>query len=131
MLLTTDWASEFGLPQDLIKSGLCGSGIFDLKSMRLSARSSYVHLADESEQALSAQRHIARFNAPLIVAYGTLETPEIQRQSCGFALAVADAGKPVQLLVAEGLNHLKIIKALAHTESLLGRGTLAQMGLIA
>ncbi len=131
MLLTTDWASEFGLPQDLIKSGLCCSGIFDLKPVRLSARSSYVHLTDESEQALSAQRHIARFNAPLIVAYGTLETPEFQRQSRGFAAAVADAGQPVQLLVAEGLNHFEIIETLAQADSLLGRAALAQMELIA
>ncbi|MDO9280174.1 MAG: alpha/beta hydrolase [Polaromonas sp.] len=131
VLLTTDWANEFGLPQDLIKSGLCCSGIFDLKPVRLSARSSYVHLTDESEQALSAQRHIARLNAPLIVAYGTLETPEFQRQSRDFAAAVADAGKPVQLLVAEGLNHFEIIETLAQADSLLGRAALAQIGLIA
>jgi arylformamidase len=129
VVLTTDWASQFGLPQDLVKSGLCCSGIFDLKPVRLSARSSYVHLTDESEQALSAQRHIGWLSAPLIVAYGTLETPEFQRQSRDFAAAVAGAGKPVQLLVAEGLNHFEIIETLAHSDSLLGRTALAQMGL--
>jgi arylformamidase len=129
VVLTTDWASECGLPQDLVKSGLCCSGIFDLKPVRLSARSSYVNLTDESEQALSAQRHIAWLNAPLIVAYGTFETPEFQRQSRDFAAAVADAGKPVQLLVADGLNHFEIIETLAHADSLLGRAALVQMGL--
>jgi arylformamidase len=129
VMLTTDWAGRFGLPPDLLKSGLCCSGIFDLKPVRLSARSSYVKLNDESEQALSAQRHIVRLNAPLIVAYGTLETPEFQRQSRDFAAAVAGAGKPVQLLVAEGLNHFEIIETLAQADSLLGRAALAQMGL--
>lgn len=131
LVLTTDWASQFGLPQDLVKSGLCCSGIFDLKPVRLSARSSYVHLTDESEQAMSAQRHIGWLNAPLIVAYGTLETPEFQRQSRDFAVAVAGAGKPVQLLVAENLNHFEIIETLAQADSLLGRAALVQMGLLA
>ncbi|MEO5661414.1 MAG: alpha/beta hydrolase, partial [Polaromonas sp.] len=97
VLLTTDWARDFGLPPGLIKTGLCCSGIFDLKPPRLSARSSYVRFTDEIEQSLSPQRHIAQLNAPLIVAYGTQETPEFQRQSRDFATAVVAAGKPVQL----------------------------------
>ena len=56
------------------------SGLFDLKAVRLSARSAYVKFTDEIEQALSSQRHLNNLNAPVIVAYGTLETPEFQRQ---------------------------------------------------
>ena len=39
-VLTTDWQKDFGLPPDLIKGGVCCSGMFDLKPARLSARSS-------------------------------------------------------------------------------------------
>ncbi|MCZ8254744.1 MAG: alpha/beta hydrolase [Polaromonas sp.] len=129
VVLTTDWAGRFGLPADIIKGGLCCSGIFDLKPPRLSARSSYVRFTDAIEEALSPQRHLAQLKAPLIVAYGTLETPEFQRQSRDFAAAVAAAGKPVQLLVAHGRNHFEIIESLAHAEGLLGAAVLAQMGL--
>jgi arylformamidase len=129
VMLTTDWAGRHGLPADLIKGGLCCSGIFDLKPPRLSARSSYVRFTDEIEEALSPQRHLALLNAPLVVAYGTLETPEFQRQSRDFAAAVAAAGKPVQLLVAEGLNHFEMVESLGRSDGLLGAAVLAQMGL--
>jgi arylformamidase len=129
VVLTTDWAHDFGLPADLVKGGLCCSGIFDLKPPRLSARSSYVRFTDEIEEALSPQRHLAQLNAPLIAAYGTLETPEFQRQSRDFAAAVAGDGKPVQLLVADGRNHFEIIESLAQADGLLGAAVLAQMGL--
>ena len=127
--LVTDWRKDFDLPADTIKGGLCCSAMFDLKPVRLSARSSYVKFSDEVEQTLSSQRHLDRLNAPVIVAYGTLETPEFQRQSRDFAAAMKAAGKPVQLLVAEGYNHLEILETLANPYGVLGRAVLAQMNL--
>jgi arylformamidase len=129
VVLVTDWRKEFNLPPDTVKGGLCCSGMFDLKPVRLSARGSYVKFTDEMEHALSSQRHLDKLNAPVIVAYGTLETPEFQRQSRDFAAAVKAAGKPVQLLVAEGYNHFEIPETLANPYGLLGRAVLAQMGL--
>jgi len=129
VILTTDWPKDFNLPPDIVKGGLCCGGLFDLKPVRLSARSRYVKFTDEMEQALSPQRHLDKLNAPVIVAYGTLETPEFQRQSRDFAAAVKAAGKPVQLLVAEGYNHFEIIETLANPHGLLGRAVLEQMSL--
>jgi arylformamidase len=129
ILLVTDWRRDFSLPVDTVKGGLCCSGLFDLKAVRLSARSSYVKFTDEMEQALSSQRHLDKLNAPVIVAYGTLETPEFQRQSRDFAAAVKAAGKPVQILVGEGYNHFEIPETLANPYGLLGRAVLAQMNL--
>ena len=129
VILTTDWRKNFGLPTDTVKGGLCCSGMFDLKAPRLSKRSSYVNFTDETEQALSTQRHLDRLNAPVIVAYGTLETPEFQRQSRDFAAAVKAAGKPVQLIAGEGYNHFEIPETLANPYGVLGRAVLAQMKL--
>ena len=129
VVLVTDWRKDFNLPADTVKGGLCCSGLFDLKPVRLSARSSYVKFTDEIEQALSSQRHLDKLNAPVIVAYGTLETPEFQRQSREFADAVKAAGKPVQVLVGEGYNHFEIPETLANPYGLLGRAVLAQMNL--
>src|SRR5436309_14291893 len=81
VILTTDWRRDFNLPAHTVKGGLCCSGMFDLKPVRLSARSSYVKFTDETEQALSPQRHLDRLTVPVVLAYGTLETPEFQRQS--------------------------------------------------
>jgi arylformamidase len=129
VVLITDWAKEFGLSAMPVKGALCCSGMYDLKPVRLSARSSYVKFTDEMEDALSAQRHLDKLNVPLIVAYGTLETPEFQRQTRDFAAALKAAGKPVQLLVAEGYNHFEIIETLANPYGLLGRAVLEQMKL--
>ena len=128
VVLTTDW-KVFKLPADAVKGGLCCSGMFDLKPVRLSARSNYVKFTDETEQALSPQRQLNNLNAPVIIAYGTLETPEFQRQSRDFAAAVKAAGKPVELLVAEGYNHFEIIETLGNPHGLLGRAVLEQMKL--
>ena len=129
VVLVTDWRKEFNLPPDTVKGGTLISGMFDLKPVRLSARSSYVKFTDDMEHALSSQRHLDKLNAPVIVAYGTLETPEFQRQSRDFAAAVKTAGKPVQLLVGEGYNHFEIPETLANPYGLVGRAVLAQMGL--
>jgi arylformamidase len=131
VVLVTDWEKDYGLPKDVIKGGLLCSGMFDLKAVRLSARSSYVKFTDEIEHSLSSQRHLDNLNAPVIVAYGTLETPEFQRQSREFAAAVRAVGKPVSLLVAEGYNHFEIIETLGNPLGLLGRAVLEQMKLTA
>ena len=129
VVLVTDWEKDFGLPKDVVKGGLLCSGIYDLKPARLSARSSYVKFTDEMEHKLSTQRHLDKLNTPVILAYGTLETPEFQRQTRDFAAAVQAAGKPVQLLVADGYNHFEIIETIANPHGLLGRAALEQMKL--
>ena len=130
VVLTTDWRGEFGLPADFIKGGLVASGMFDLEPVRLSSRSEYVTITDETEQALSPQRHLDLLNAPLILGYGTRETPEFQRQTRDFHAAVKAAGKPVELMVAEGYYHLEVAETLANPYGVLGRASLEQMQLV-
>ncbi len=127
VILTTDWPGEFGLPTDVVKGGLCCSGMFDLRPVALSARRAYINFTDEMEQALSPQRHLDRLMAPVIVACGSLETPEFLRQSRDFVTAAVAAGKPAQLLLAEGYNHFEILETLASPYGHLGRAVLEQM----
>jgi len=88
-----------------------------------------IKFTDAMEDALSAQRHLARINCPVMVAHGTFETPEFQRQTRDFASAMKAAGKPVQLLVAPGYNHFEIAETLANPYGALGRAALEQMKL--
>ncbi len=129
VVLTTDWRKDFDLPHDIVKGGLCCSGMYDLKPVRLSARSNDVKFTDAMEHALSSQRHLDKITAPVIVAYGTLETPEFQRQARDFVAAMRAVGKPVTLLVGEGYNHFEMPETLASPYALLGRAALAQMKL--
>jgi arylformamidase len=127
--VTHDWSKD-GLPRDLIKGATLSSGMYDLKPVRLSKRSAYVKFTDAMEHELSAIRHLDRLAAPLIVSYGTYETPEFQRQTRDFAAAVKAVGKPVELLVGEAYNHFEMLETLANPYGLLGCAALAQMGLV-
>jgi len=127
-ILVTDWQKDFGLPANIIKGGLLVSGMYDLKPVRLSKRSEYVNFTDDIEQTLSSQRHLDKLNAPIIVAYGTAETPEFQRQSHDFAAAVKVAGKPVELIVGEGFNHFEMQETFGNPYGIAGRAALKLMG---
>jgi arylformamidase len=129
VVLITEWRKDFGLPDDIVKGALLISGMYDLKPVRLSKRSEYVKFTDEMEQALSTQRHLEKLKTPVILAHGTLESPEFQRQTREFATAVKAAGKPVQLLVGEGYNHFELPETFGNRSGLLGRAALDQMKL--
>jgi arylformamidase len=125
--LVTDWPAVFGLPVDVIRTGLLCSGMYDLRPVRLSARSRYVNFTDVMEDALSIQRHVDRVVTPVVLAFGTFESPEFQRQSRDFAAAMRAAGKPVELLVGENYNHFELAETLASPYGILGRAALAQI----
>jgi arylformamidase len=127
-VVTSDWTGQ-DLPHDILKGALLGSGMYDLKAVRLSKRSDYVKFTDEMEQALSAQRHIDQLATPLVLTYGTLETPEFQRQTREFYAAVKAAGKPVQLVTCESYNHYETQETLGNPYGVMGRAALQMMRL--
>jgi arylformamidase len=95
-----------------------------MKPVRLSKRSSYVKFTDEMEAAMSTHRRIEKLQAPIIITYGTFETPEFQRQSRDFAGAVKAAGKPVELIEAPNYNHFEMCETLADPYGPNGRAVL-------
>jgi len=127
-VVITDWEKEV-LPRDLVKGAVLGSGMYDLKPVRLSKRGNYVKFTDEMEEALSPQRHIENIHAPVILAHGSLETSEFQRQTRDFAAALKAAGKPVQLIVGKGYNHYELGETLGNPYAVLGRAALEMMKL--
>jgi arylformamidase len=127
VVLVTDWQQDFGLPPDIIKGGLCMSGMYEMKPVALSARSSYVKFTDAMQDSMSAIRHIDRLHAPITVTYGTFETPDFQRQSRDFAAAVKAAGKPVKLIEAPNYAHLEMCESLGNPYGANGRAALTMM----
>ena len=127
--LVTDWRKDFGLPETVVKGGACMSGMYDLKPVRLSKRSTYVKFTDEMEQAMSSQRHLDLIHTPIVVTYGTNETPEFQRQNRDFAAAVKAADKPVELIEAPNYNHFEMMESVGSPYGPNGRAALALMKL--
>jgi arylformamidase len=129
--LVTDWQKEFDLPNDMVKGGMCMSGMYDLKPVRLSKRGNYVKFTDAMEEAMSSQRHIDLVHAPIVVTYGTYETPEFQRQNRDFAAALKSAGKPVELIEAANYGHFDMMESIGNPYGPNGRAALAMMKLSA
>jgi arylformamidase len=117
------------IPEGTVRAAMLVSGMYDLRAPRLSSRSSYVKFDDATEDVLSPQRHIDKIHLPLVAAYGSLETPEFQRQSREFAAALKAAGRPVETIVAENYNHFELIETLANPYGILGRAALRMMNL--
>ena len=101
------------------------SGMYEMTPVRLSWRRTYVNFTDAMSDAMSAQRHIDKLHAPITVTYGTLETPDFQRQSRDFAAAVKAAGKPVRVIEAPNYHHLEMAESLGNPYGPNGRAALA------
>ena len=127
--LLANWQQDYGVPDDVIKSAVIVSGIFELYPVSLSARRNYVKFDPATLEGLSAMRHVDKLNMPLVVAHASLDTPEFQRQSREFAAALKAAGKRVEFLIGEGYNHFEFIETMANPYGILGAAALAQMGL--
>ncbi|MBX9846041.1 MAG: alpha/beta hydrolase [Xanthobacteraceae bacterium] len=113
VLLTTDWSARFGLPADILKSGLLMSGSYDLEPVMLSVRSSYVKISKDELLALSAVRHVEQIRVPVTLVYGDKETPEFQRQAVYFFEVLKKASKTAEMICANGYNHFEIMDVFA------------------
>jgi arylformamidase len=126
--LTDGWREE-DLPKNFCKGALLLSGMYELEPVRRSKRSSYVTFTDAMVEKLSSQRHLDGLQTPLVLAYGTCETPEFQRQTREVFAAVLGLGKPAELIVGEAYNHFELLETLANPYGLTGRAMLRQMKL--
>ena len=126
-LVVTDWENLFGLSGNVLAGAVLMSGMYELEPVRRSKRSLYVKFTDANVAALSAIRHLDKVRCPIIVAYGTQETPEFQRQSREFHAALEKAGKPAELIVVEAANHFEIQEAFHNPYGPIGRHALAQV----
>ncbi len=111
VLLTEDW-SDLGITEYPFKVAACMSA-----PVSRSFRREFVTL-NGNILALSPQHNIDKILCPVSVAYGTLESPEFQRQGYEFIGALKRSGKDVSELVAEGLNHFEIIEKLDGQQAL-------------
>lgn len=102
-------------------AGLAISGIFDLAPIRETRLDDALRLTPEEVEALSPIRRMTARAAPLIVAYGTRELPELQRQSRAHAQARMGAGLSTRLQAVPGADHFSILETLIAPDGALAR----------
>jgi acetyl esterase/lipase len=97
----------------LVRGGLAISGIYDLEPIRLCYLNEKLRL-DEAEMRRNSPVNIPRVEKPLVIAYGTSELPELQRQSREFAAKLGH-----RLLPLEDHDHFTILEELASPQGAL------------
>jgi arylformamidase len=121
--MTEDW-SKFGFDKNPYGGAFLWSGMYDLEPVRLCSHFT-VALTDEDIKRMSAQRHIDKFNVPVVLVYG-YEAPEFQRQTLDFAAALKSARRSVKLLDNSFYNHYELMECFGNPFSPLGRAVIAQ-----
>lgn len=117
---------DFGVPNDILKSVTCISGLYDMEPVLLSMRREWVKLTQDEATALSPVRHAGHAAVPVTILYGQNESPEFGRQAMAFHDALNTAGKRSRLVEVAGRNHFEVADTLHDAESELSRIILAQ-----
>lgn len=109
------------LAMDEVDAGLAISGIYDVEPCRLNYLNDKLRLTAEEAAKTSPLLHLPKKSAPVVLAYGTGELPELQRQSVAYHDARRAAGLSSELLPLAGLNHFSIMDELEKPDGVLAR----------
>ena len=118
VMATREWRGRTA-PRGVIKGAICVGGMYDLYPVLLSYRREYVLLSDSERDVLSPAIHIDSIGCPVLVAYGTKETPEFQRQASAFAASLRR--KTFEFVPVRDANHFEALLDLANPQSRLAR----------
>ena len=121
MAALTEWERDYGLPLDVVKSGIPISGLFDLEPLRHSFLQDDLRLDDALIARNSPQRLVRPVPVPLLVTGGGDESAELLRQSEDFLGAWTGAGNRGVRLAQPGRNHFTAITGFADPGSVLCR----------
>jgi len=111
--------TALALDEPRVKGGLAVSGIYDLEPMRFCYINDKLNLDEREVRELSPLLRLPKGSAPLVIAYGSSELPELQRQSENYAAARARHELPGTLARLDGHNHFTILEELAAPEGKL------------
>ena len=111
--------SAMMMDEPCVSGALAISGIFDLEPVRLNYLNTKLGLTANDARRLSPLMNLPKRSTPLMLACGSTELPELQRQSEAYASARAQAGLPGRLARLPLLNHFTILEELARADGVL------------
>lgn len=107
--------TALALAHPFVSAGLSVSGVFDLEPIRHSYINDKLCLDAEEALTLSPAKQ-ASVSKPIVLAYGTDELAELQRQSRDYAGRLDAIGQPVFVRSLPGHDHFSILEELARPE---------------
>ena len=129
MMAATDWASEAGLPRDLIKGTVPLSGLFDIEPHRHTDIQAEIRLTADEAKAMSPMYFAPVATGPALVAVGGGEPDLFHWQSLAYAAHLRLHGIKAEYLSVGDDNHFAITDRLGDADDPLTRALIAQMGL--
>ncbi|MCW5624526.1 MAG: alpha/beta hydrolase [Burkholderiales bacterium] len=128
MCLNTDWAGDYGLPDDVIKGAMPVSGLFDIKPIRYTLMQPLLQFTGDQVERNSPILHIRRNPVPMVLTWGADEPEEFARQSRDFGHAWEAAGNRCETWAQPGANHFTAIYGFEDPKSELCRRLFRLMG---
>jgi arylformamidase len=119
MALQTEWAQDYGLPQDPFVAALPFSGLFDIEPLRYSYLQPQIQLDDGTIRRNSPAFSVRPCETPIWITWGGAESTEFARQAEVYHQAWLAAGNSSELRAVPGANHFTVIAGLedAHSET--------------
>jgi arylformamidase len=121
--LGAEWPRLYGFPEQIVRSAVLVSGIYDLEPVRLSFRNEMLKLDRAAEIRNSPCRNLPAKPPRLLIAFGEKDTAEFCRQAQDFAALYGRRTSSVQVLELTRLNHYETIETLTVPDSQLTRAT--------
>jgi arylformamidase len=123
-LFVSGWSAgghlaALSLDDPAVAGALAISGIYDLEPIRLCYINDKLRLDAAEARRLSPLHRMPARSAPLVIAFGGDELPELRRQSETYAAARGRAGLPGRLARLAGHNHFTILEELASPDGAL------------
>lgn len=109
MCVQTDWAGEYGLPQDPLSGAVMVSGLYDLDPLRYSCMQPQLQLDDGVIRRNSPLLHVRKSATPALVSWGGAEPDEFRRQSESYLRAWKEAGNRAKSWSQPEANHFTAI----------------------
>ncbi|MGC1502677.1 MAG: alpha/beta hydrolase [Sulfitobacter sp.] len=126
MVLSTDWASQFGIAEKPVRGALLASGLYDLEPVSLCAPNAWLNLDASAVARNSPIHHLPKHQVDILLTWGGLETDEFKRQSMQYAKTLQAAEFTPRIMPVGDRNHFDIIIDLNDPARMLFR-TLMQM----
>ena len=109
MALQTEWAEDYGLPQDPFVAAIAFSGLFDIEPLRFSYLQPQIQLDDGIIRRNSPAFLVRPCKTPIWVTWGGAESTEFARQAELYHQAWTAVGNASELRAIPGANHFTVI----------------------
>ena len=129
-MLFTNWRElDHNLPTDLINAAVAISGIYDFEPILFCTENKGMRIDEEEAKAASTIYRQPTLNIPNIIAFGSNEPPELQRQSIYFAKVLSTDSKNTELIKINNADHFETVDTITDENSRLFAQTCKLFGL--